>query len=276
MIDKYNAIPVRIIPKAILVSFFDQNRINAGLVFFTEGLFLAVFDFVICWLCQILNIQKYKKQLYRIYVHFVFIKYSQFLIEAFFVLLQELFLKNMSDTKKTANPVYSKNTIEFVAVAKSLCDFLEQIQQVDKPGFLETMVRLLPLLYLKGTLLPETELVGDEGSEVFATETQYAILAANIAELLGEDDTYLEVFHPDMSMSDSPLAANISENIADIWQDMYNFTETFRQGYDDAMNDALYICRSNFALYWGRSLVNVMRALHSVFYPATENEDEDM
>jgi len=182
----------------------------------------------------------------------------------------------MRDHGKKANPVYSKNTIEFVAVAKSFCDFLEQLEMVDKPKFLGTMVRLLPLLYLKGTLLPETDPSEDDQPEVFATEVQYAMLAANIAGLLGSDDTYLEVFHPDISLSDNFLAVNISENIADIWQDMYNFIEIFRQGFDEAMNDALYNCRSNFALYWGQSLVNVMRALHNIYYKATENEDEDL
>ena len=182
----------------------------------------------------------------------------------------------MSDTSKTASPVYSKNTIEFVAVAKSFCDYLEQTSHLEKQGFLETMVRLLPLLYLKGTLLPKNELIGEEQTEVFASETQYAMLAASIADLLGEDDAYLEVFHPDISLSDGPLASNISENIADIWQDMYNFVETFRQGYDDPMNDALYLCRTNFASFWGQSLVNVMRALHSICYPSNENEDEEL
>lgn len=182
----------------------------------------------------------------------------------------------MHDTSKTASPVYSKNTIEFVAVAKSFCDFLEQIDKVDKPRFLETMVRLLPLLYLKGTLLPETEPIGDDQPEVFASEVKYSMLTSSISDLLGSDDMYLEVFHPDIALSDGSLAASISENIADIWQDMYNFTETFRQGYDEAMNDALYNCRTNFTLYWGQSLVNVLRALHNVFYSATDKEDENL
>jgi hypothetical protein len=46
IIVTYNAIPIRIIPRATLVSFFDQNRMNEGLVFFSEDLFFAVFDFV--------------------------------------------------------------------------------------------------------------------------------------------------------------------------------------------------------------------------------------
>jgi len=170
----------------------------------------------------------------------------------------------MPDTVSIDNPVYSKNTIEFVTVAKSFCDFLENIDQIDKKKFLDTMVRLLPLLYLKATLLPKNELIGEGEPEVFATETQYALLVNNIASMLGSDDNYLEVFHPDIALSDDSVAASISENIADIWQDIYNFIEVYRLGFDEAMNDALYYCRSNFETFWGQSLVNVMRALHSI------------
>jgi len=179
----------------------------------------------------------------------------------------------MSDTNNIVNPVYSKNTIEFVAVAKSFCDFLEQSTNLDKDKFVETMVRLLPLLYLKGALLPEASDPADDYPESFATEFQYASITDTISSLLGEDDTYLEVFHRDIALSDGPLTANISENIADIWQDIYNFVETFRQGFDDAMNDALYVCKNNFAEYWGQSLVNVMRALHTICY--TEKADNE-
>jgi hypothetical protein len=181
----------------------------------------------------------------------------------------------MSDTNNKVNPVYTKNTIEFVAVAKSFCDFLEQAGKVDKDKFVETMVRLLPLLYLKGTLLPEANEPADDYPESFATEFQYAAIADLVSSLLGEDDTYLEVFHQDIALSDGPLTANISENIADIWQDIYNFVETFRQGYDDAMNDALCVCRNNFAGFWGQSLVNVMRALHAIYY-SEKTDDEEM
>lgn len=179
----------------------------------------------------------------------------------------------MSEKLNTENPVFAKNTLEFVTIAKSFCDFLAQIDQMDKKTFLDTMVKILPLLYLKATLLPDNEIEGDEDPEAFASETQYAVLSDKIAKLLGEDDTYLEVFHPDMAYSDEAIASNISENITDIWQDIYNFVEVYRQGSEESMNDALYYCRSNFGTYWGQSLVNVMRALHAIIYSESMEDD---
>ncbi|MDD4922326.1 MAG: DUF5063 domain-containing protein, partial [Bacteroidales bacterium] len=138
-----------------------------------------------------------------------------------------------------------------------------------------TMVRLLPLLYLKATLLPQNEPLSDDPQESFATEDQYAVLLQTLLNVLGADDAYLEVFHPEIIYSDTPVAASISENMADIWQDLYNFLSVFRLGYDETMNDALYVCRTNFEQFWGQSLVNVLRALHNCKYAAVSGDEEE-
>ena len=39
------------------------------------------------------------------------------------------------------------------------------------------------------------------------------------------------------------------------------------------MNDALYACNEHFKSYWGQKLVNVLRALHSVYYDSSDNAD---
>ncbi|MCK9312207.1 MAG: DUF5063 domain-containing protein [Bacteroidales bacterium] len=180
----------------------------------------------------------------------------------------------MSKEPQSDNPVYHKNTIEFVTVSKSFCDFLDQLESVDKKQFLDTMTRLLPLLYLKASLLPQNEMISDDSPETFATEEQYAVLSQTVSDLLGTDDAYLEVFHPDIKYTDTPVVAFISENIADIWQDLFDFLSVFRLGYDETMNDALYVCRTNFEQIWGQSLVNVLRALHHCKY-AKQGEEEE-
>jgi len=176
----------------------------------------------------------------------------------------------MSATSSGSDSVYSKNTLEFVAVAKSYCDFLEHPDQLERNRLIDVMVHLLPLLYLKGSLLPETTLLGEGEEEAFATEMQYSLLVEAIAELLGADDAYLDVFHPDITLADGPVAASVSESLADIWQELYNFTGVFRLGYDETMNDALYFCRERFGTGWGQSLLTVLRALHALKFGDTD------
>lgn len=173
----------------------------------------------------------------------------------------------MTNKSKSELPVYHKNTIEFVAVAKSYCDFMDQLDGMDKELFVDTSAKLLPLIYLKASLLPQTEPLVDDAPATFATEDQYSALTQVIAELMANDDVYLDVFHPEIRYSDTPVANFVSENMADIWQDLFNFISVFRIGYEETMNDALYVCRNNFETFWGQSLVNVLRALHHCKYP---------
>lgn len=164
------------------------------------------------------------------------------------------------------SPIYSKNTLEFLAVAKSYCEVLEDPEQLVKEKLLDILLRLLPLLYLKGSLLPPIDPIDEENLETFATETQYGLLSGCLAALFGEEDAYLEVYHPDIALADGAVAASVSERLADLWQEMYDFVEVYRQGFDDSMSDALYRCREHFAQEWGPGLLHVLRALHAIKY----------
>ena len=58
--------------------------------------------------------------------------------------------------------VYQEPAIEFVTVAVQLCLYLEQAAEHEKADFIEKMLCLLPLLYLKARLLPKaTEEMGE-------------------------------------------------------------------------------------------------------------------
>ncbi|MDR0844403.1 MAG: DUF5063 domain-containing protein [Tannerella sp.] len=171
--------------------------------------------------------------------------------------------------RKEENPVYDKNTLEFVTVALEFCSWLEKIAETDLFGFVDKATKLLPLLYLKAALLPEVEEPDEEDecdTSHFITEDTYDALRGRIAGLLGEYDSYLETFLPDMQYSDTPIIAFISENLADIYQDTGNFISLFRQGYEAVMLQSLALCRVNFRLFWGQSLLNALKALHSVRY----------
>jgi len=81
---------------------------------------------------------------------------------------------------------------------------------------------------------------------------------------LGSDDSYLEVFHPDMALSDTPIAAFVSEDMADVYQELKDFAANYQLGDIDIMNDALVACLEAFGEHWGQKLLNALRALHAV------------
>ena len=122
-------------------------------------------------------------------------------------------------------------------------------------------------------MLPKCETIGDELLETYVTEEIYEILRINLSELLGDKDDYLDVFVQDMVYSDQPIKKSISEDLADIYQDIKDFIFVFQLGLNETMNDSLALCQENFGMLWGQKLVNTLRALHDVKYnQQDENE----
>ena len=177
--------------------------------------------------------------------------------------------------EKESQTIFDKNVIEFVTVAAEFCAFLERAERMKRSDFVDTSLKILPLLYLKASMLPKCETIGEEVLETYVTEEIYEILRINLAELMGDKDDYLDVFVSDMKYSDQPITRNISEDLADIYQDIRDFIFVFQLGLNETMNDSLAVCRENFALYWGQKLVNTLRALHDVKYNQPEDEEEN-
>lgn len=174
--------------------------------------------------------------------------------------------------------VYSKNVIEFVTVGREFCNWLESSQDPDGKVFTGTALKILPLLYLKASFLPKSENMLDDFLESFVTEEDYEFVKHQVMTKMGRFDDYLEVFTADMQRSDVPLSSSVSENMADIYQDLKNFLLNYRTAATEIMNDALVELVRQFELYWGQRLVNVLRALHQVYYsgePFNESESEN-
>lgn len=177
--------------------------------------------------------------------------------------------------EKESQTIFDKNVIEFVTVAAEFCAFLERAESMKRSDFVDTSLKILPLLYLKASLLPPCERLGEEELETYVTEEVYEILRLNLAELMGEKDDYLDVFVEDMVYSDQPIKKCISEDLADIYQDIRDFIFVFQLGLNETMNDSLALCQENFGLLWGQKLVNTLRALHDVKYHQEEEEEEE-
>jgi len=171
--------------------------------------------------------------------------------------------------------IYQRDIIEFVAVAKEFAIFIETADKFPKPEFIEKLHKVLPFLYFKATLLPDLENTYDELIEKYVTETMYNDVLDNLAMKMGQHDAYQEVFNEDFQYSESPIAASISEDLADVYQDVKDFTMLYRVGTEEIMNDAVWECRNNFKLYWGQKLVNCMRAVHQLYYSGENLTDEE-
>jgi hypothetical protein len=169
-----------------------------------------------------------------------------------------------------SEPVYSRNVVEFVAVANEFCKYSEHASELKGDELLKIFQRILPLMYLKASLLPQFDPYFEEGNEKFVTESDWIRVHDTFREKFGTADDYLEVFDDKMKESEGPVISSISENMADIYQDMKDFLLLYQTGTNEVMNDAVWECRLNFETFWGQKLVNAMRAIHKFIYSGEE------
>jgi hypothetical protein len=183
-------------------------------------------------------------------------------------------------SKKT-DPVFSRNVVEFTAAANEFCKYAEHSAEMKGDELLRILQRILPFLYLKASLLPLLEPFFEDGNEKFVTESDWTTIHDILRDKFGTADDYLEVFDEKFNESEGPVVSSISENMADIYQDLKDFLLLYQTGTKEVMNDAVWECRLNFENYWGQKLTNSLRAIHRFLYSGEEigkvevNDDTD-
>lgn len=169
-----------------------------------------------------------------------------------------------------SDPVYSRKVIEFVAVANEFCKYAERASELKGDELLKILQRILPLMYLNASLLPQLNPYFEDGNEKFVTESDWIKINETLMEKFGTANDYLEVFDEKVNETDGPVVSGIAENMTDIYQDIKNFLLLYQTGTVEVMNDALWECRMNFENFWGQKLVNSMRAIHKFLYSGEE------
>ena len=174
-----------------------------------------------------------------------------------------------------SNIVFSSNATEFVTVASEFCLFVENTLRFTKKDFLDKARKLLPLLYLKGSLLPKLESIYDDGNEKFVTEEEWDLVQQSVQKKLGYHNEYVDIFDSLTHEQLDPSTATISDNLADIYQDLKNFITLYNLGTEEIMNDALWECQMNFEEFWGQKVVSALKAIHSVYFGDDNLEEEE-
>ena len=67
--------------------------------------------------------------------------------------------------KKESQVIFDRNVVEFVTVAAEFCKFLEQAEGMKRATFVDTSLKILPLLYLKASMMPKCEMMGEDMPE---------------------------------------------------------------------------------------------------------------
>ena len=158
----------------------------------------------------------------------------------------------------------SPTSLAFIALTNEYCEIVENCADYTREGFVDSMTKLLPRIYITVLDIEPNLDFSDAFISQALDEPTYEVVRGNISALMGEDDVYLEVFLEDMKYSDSPIATSISENLADLYQEFYNLVASLRDLNTEEQRHILGMCKENFSEYWGQTLCNVLRAIHSL------------
>ena len=180
------------------------------------------------------------------------------------------FAQSIRNTMTNEHYVYRQTTLDFVTAAAQTCLLLEHASEIEKDELIEQLLQLLPILYVRTRALEPTVPELDGEPQQFVQEEDYNFVLLGIQNLLGSDDTYLTVLTENQRYTDEPCMATISEDLADIYQELKDLAANFQTGQEAVMNDAVYLCRQQFTNHWGQKLLNTLATLHAL---QTSKED---
>ncbi|MFO7868227.1 MAG: DUF5063 domain-containing protein [Bacteroidales bacterium] len=158
--------------------------------------------------------------------------------------------------------------LDFITVSAEYCAFLEQVNSFSQKDFISKSQKILCLLYLKTSVLePDNDV--DGFSVQYVTEDDYTYIQSHVAEKLADFDTFLDVQEPDRYESGETVSVRISECFADIYQDIRECLERYKNGNDEAQQNALFECVLNFKTIWGPRTLALISELHNILYCST-------
>jgi hypothetical protein len=161
-------------------------------------------------------------------------------------------------------PVYNKNVLEVLTIGNELCLLIENIDKYEKSEVLNILHRLLPLLYLKASLMKKVATSNPDTAERFVTEEQYELVYQSLKKLLKVGDIVYV-----LQKNDVPVKASLAEFITDVYQDFKDFVLLYQKPSISAKENAINECVAQFEKHWGPKLLASLQAMHVLIYPSS-------
>ncbi len=158
------------------------------------------------------------------------------------------------------HPVYSKNVLEFITVANDFSLTFARIESVKKSWLTNYLQKIIPLIYIKASLIPAIEASNPEANEKYFKEEEWESVFNHLRKKFGEDNEFWYIDH--FSSDIEPVKSSLAECLADIYQDITDFLTLYQKNSLDAKENAVNEIRNSFETRLGFLLVNVQQALH--------------
>ena len=162
-----------------------------------------------------------------------------------------------------------------VSAANETAAFLEGINDVSARTFIEVSVIHLATVYRAILEVGETEPVYESSPEPYITEKDWSDLYQRIAAMLGRHNEILRPADEGEFDRSDLVSHSISEDLADVYQELRDFTSVYSRGMEELMNDAAWDLKERFAEHWGKKLLRALSALHDLYVNGIDPEEEE-
>ncbi|MBN1198716.1 MAG: DUF5063 domain-containing protein [Bacteroidales bacterium] len=170
-----------------------------------------------------------------------------------------------TDSIDNEKVLQSKQVLEMVTVANDFTSFFEKAEDYSREQILGYLHRVLPIIYLKASLMPDISVTDEEAVEHYVTEEQWEILFNMVREKLGQDDIFYFIDLHEKTQHDA-IRASIAEGITDIYQDLKDFLLLIQKPQVAFRENAIKECRFLFETRYGYKLVNCQTAIHYLLF----------
>lgn len=158
------------------------------------------------------------------------------------------------------DPVYRTSVIDMFTVANEYCLFIEKAENYQVSDIIHYLSKVLPLMYLKGSLLTDVQVEYPEANERYVTEEQWQEIFNSLRHKFSDKDTF---YHCDPGDSEGDiLLLSFAENLADIYQDMKDFVLLYSKEFHAARENAVSEMFSLFGSHWGHRILLVLTHIH--------------
>jgi len=155
--------------------------------------------------------------------------------------------------------VISKNVLELITVANDYCLFVEKISNYNKNDIQLYFLRIAPLLYLKGSLIPYFELDDTNANERFVNEEDWIAVYKNTKDIFNNDNYFYDTLNP---IDNEAEKLEIAEIVADIYQDLKDFILLYQKDTMAAKENAVFACYILFKNNWGIKITSLQKIMH--------------
>lgn len=157
-----------------------------------------------------------------------------------------------------------KSVNDLVMTAGRFCRFIEDIVEYNNEQAFEFLNKILPVLYIKGNILPMVQSCEEEMIEHFVTEESWNKVLLSLKEKFGELDAF-SIVNNDKAEEEITKVL-LSEFIADIYQDLKDFLLLFGKNTKTTQECALYECKRLYIERWGLKIPYIMTELHKILF----------